>query len=218
MKDVKTYLKLTRAAKNCEARKTLTGEAMGAYDSNLFISQQVGRESQRIWYQGVTDDANEEVAKNRIDVELDKRLCAVIQSIETGGFYKTDSRSGKKESEHQFRTRLHDSMNANMDIIDEEQGQIQRNDDIRRKEVLVVDHSRLDRSSKIGGRKIKGAGNSLNKDGPPKPSHTPKIYKGSSWKGKDCVKRQLPTSCGSSGSTAAGAQALLSLYPEKRPI
>ena len=90
MKDVKTYLKLKRAAKNCETRKAVTGDGMEAYDSNLFISQQVGRESQKIWYQGVDSDPAGGMPKNRIDVELDKRLCAVIQSIETDGFYKAD--------------------------------------------------------------------------------------------------------------------------------
>ena len=51
-------------------------------------------------------------------------------------------------------------MNASMDVIDEEQGHIQRNDDIRHKEILVVDipehASQVGRSSKTKIRRTMG--------------------------------------------------------------
>lgn len=114
MKDVKTFLNLKKAANNCEGRKEKVKRAMKSYDHNVLISQQVGRTNKDILYQGVTDEPNQQV-----DVDLERRLCVVLQSIETDRFYKVNKK-GIKESDKQFRKRLHESETTCMDLIDEE--------------------------------------------------------------------------------------------------
>jgi hypothetical protein len=133
LKDIKTFLGIRKAAVQYNKKKRDTYVAQGDPEIQV-VREAKGVTNSKVAYhsQVLTNPVSE------VDKQLNSRLCGVIQSLNTDGFFQV-SKTGEKETVGMLRKRINNSITNAMDEIDKAEEVMdnnERQERFKRKEKL----------------------------------------------------------------------------------